>query len=56
MLKKAVSDSNHGQVLVIVMEEGIAHLVLVSKHTEKIKAKIERGISKKKAFASNHAK
>jgi len=56
MLKKATSESTHSQVLVIVMEEGIAHLVLVSKHTEKLKAKIEKSISKKKAFASNHAK
>eukprot|EP00355_Strombidium_rassoulzadegani_P007744 CAMPEP_0168616074 /NCGR_PEP_ID=MMETSP0449_2-20121227/4840_1 /TAXON_ID=1082188 /ORGANISM="Strombidium rassoulzadegani, Strain ras09" /LENGTH=303 /DNA_ID=CAMNT_0008656849 /DNA_START=336 /DNA_END=1244 /DNA_ORIENTATION=+ len=32
------------------MEEGIAHLFLVTKQTSKLKAKIEKHISKKKAF------
>lgn len=38
------------------MEEGIAHLFLVSRNTSKLKAKIEKRISKKKAYVSQHDK
>jgi len=38
------------------MEEGIAHLFLVGKNTSKLKAKVEKRISKKKAYASQHDK
>jgi hypothetical protein len=34
------------------MEEGIAHLYLMAKNTSKLKAKVEKRISKKKAFVS----
>jgi stalled ribosome rescue protein Dom34 len=34
------------------MEEGIAHLFLVSRSTSKLKAKIEKRISKKKGIAA----
>jgi hypothetical protein len=34
------------------MEEGIAHLFLVSRATSKLKAKIEKRISKKKGIAA----
>ena len=50
-LNEAGSDAAQAQVLCIVMEEGIAHIYLVSKHTSKLKAKIEKHISKKKGFA-----
>lgn len=36
----------------ILMEEGIAHLFLVSRSTSKLKAKIEKRISKKKGIAA----
>jgi stalled ribosome rescue protein Dom34 len=47
-----MSMHNSGLVSAIIMEEGIAHLFLVGKNTSKLKAKIEKRISKKKAFAS----
>lgn len=47
---------NTGVVAAIVMEEGMAHLFLVGRNTSKLKAKIEKRVSKKKAFASNHEK
>ncbi|CDW74559.1 protein pelota homolog [Stylonychia lemnae] len=57
---KKLSDAsdlqNLGHVCVIVMEEGIAHLFLVGKNTSKLKAKVEKRISKKKAYASQHDK
>jgi hypothetical protein len=34
------------------MEEGIAHLFLVTKSTSRLKAKIEKTISKRKGFAN----
>lgn len=40
----------------IVMEEGMAHLFVVGRNTSKLKAKIERRISKKKAYTSQHEK
>ena len=43
---------NTGLVCAIVMEEGMAHLFMVGKNTSKLKAKVEKRISKKKAFAS----
>eukprot|EP00347_Sterkiella_histriomuscorum_P014183 403361845 len=55
-LNDAVEMHNLGHVCVIVMEEGIAHLFLVGKNTSKLKAKIEKSISKKKAFAQQHDK
>lgn len=38
------------------MEEGIAHLYLVSKNNCKLRGKIEKHIPKKKAFEHNHQK
>jgi hypothetical protein len=34
------------------MEEGIAHLFMVSRSTSKLKAKVEKRISKKKGIAA----
>ena len=51
-LKEAAGDSQAGQILAIVMEEGIAHIFLVTKSQSKLKAKIEKHISKKKAFGN----
>ena len=51
-LNEASSESAQGQVLAIVMEEGIAHLFLVTKSTSRLKAKIEKTISKRKGFAN----
>ena len=45
-----------GLVCIIVMEEGIAHIFIVGRNTSKLKAKIEKRISKKKAFSSQHDK
>jgi stalled ribosome rescue protein Dom34 len=47
-LKEASSEAQTGNILGIVMEEGIAHIFLVSKNASKLKAKIEKHISKKK--------
>jgi stalled ribosome rescue protein Dom34 len=55
-LNEAVNMHNSGLVSAIIMEEGIAHLFLVGKNTSKLKAKIEKRISKKKAFSSQHEK
>ena len=44
-LNEASSEAAQGQVLAIVMEEGIAHLFLVTKSTSRLKAKIEKTIS-----------
>lgn len=55
-LNEAVNLHNSGVVSAIIMEEGIAHLFLVGKNTSKLKAKIEKRISKKKAYASQHDK
>jgi protein pelota len=49
-LADATDMQNLGHVCVVVMEEGIAHLFLVGKNTSKLKAKIEKRISKKKAY------
>ena len=51
-LNEASSEAAQGQVLAIVMEEGIAHLFLVTKSTSRLKAKIEKSISKRKGFAN----
>ena len=51
-LNEASSEAAQGQVLAIVMEEGIAHLFLVTKSTSRLKAKIEKTISKRKGFAN----
>ena len=51
-LNEAVSMHNSGLVAAIIMEEGIAHLFMVGKNTSKMKAKVEKRISKKKAFVS----
>lgn len=49
-LKEAAAEGKGGQILAIVMEEGIAHIFIVSGQTSKLKAKIEKHISKRKAF------
>ena len=51
-LNEAANMTSTGHVLVITMEEGLAHLFLVTNQTSKLKAKIEKNIAKKKAFAS----
>jgi len=51
-LKEAASEAQTGNILVITMEEGIAHIFLVTRSTTKLKAKIEKHISKKKAFGT----
>ena len=43
-------------MLAIIMEEGIAHLFLVSRSTTKLKCKVEKSISKRKAFANKTEK
>ena len=50
-LREATSEAQSGNILGIVMEEGIAHIFLVSKNASKLKAKIEKHISKKKQFS-----
>ena len=55
-LNEAAKGISGGQVLAITMEEGIAHLFLVSQNNTKLKSKIEKSISKKKAFASKTEK
>jgi stalled ribosome rescue protein Dom34 len=52
-LNEAINNASSKQILCIVMEEGIAHIYLVSSHTSKLKAKIEKNITKKKGIASN---
>jgi protein pelota len=47
-LEEAASESNVGQILAIVMEEGLAHICLVSRKTLKLKEKIQKNISKAK--------
>jgi protein pelota len=51
-LNDAVNLENQGHVCAILMEEGIAHLFLVSRSTSKLKAKIEKRIAKKKGVAA----
>jgi stalled ribosome rescue protein Dom34 len=51
-LHDAVEMSSEGHICVIVMEEGMSHLFLVGRSTSKLKAKVEKAISKKKAYAS----
>jgi len=55
-LKDATDIHNLGHVAVVVMEEGIAHLFVVARNTSKLKAKVEKRVSKKKAYASQHEK
>jgi len=54
-LKEAASETQGGSILAITMEEGIAHIFLVTKATTKLKSKIEKHISKKKAFGNKTA-
>ena len=51
-LHDASSLTDQGHVCAILMEEGIAHLFLVSRATSKLKAKIENRISNKKGIAA----
>jgi stalled ribosome rescue protein Dom34 len=51
-LKEAAASTSEGVVCVIVMEEGLAHLFLVGRNTSKLKARIEKRVSKKKAFVN----
>jgi stalled ribosome rescue protein Dom34 len=50
-LNDATNLQNQGHVCAILMEEGIAHLMLVSRNVSKLKAKVEKRISKKKGIA-----
>ena len=50
------SDKNEGQMLALIMEEGICHAFMVSRSTTKLKFKIEKAISKRKAFANKTEK
>ena len=51
-LNDAVNLENQGHVCAILMEDGIAHLFLVSRSTSKMKAKVEKRITKKKGIAA----
>ena len=51
-LNDATNLQDQGHVCVVLMEEGIAHLFLVSRSTSKLKAKVEKRISKKKGIAA----
>lgn len=55
-LKEMTDDSNKCRVGAIVMEEGLAHLFLLGSNTSKLMGKIEKRISKKKAFVAQHQK
>ena len=55
-LNEAASESQTGNLLAVTMDEGIAHIFLVSKNTTKLKSKIEKTISKNKAFGSKTQK
>jgi len=49
-LKDIQNEKNQGKMMAIIMEEGVAHVFLVSNGTTKLKCKIEKSISKRKAF------
>jgi stalled ribosome rescue protein Dom34 len=51
-LNDATNLQDQGHVCAILMEEGIAHLFLVSRSTSKLKAKVEKRISKKKGIVA----
>lgn len=51
-LNDATNLQNQGHVCAILMEEGIAHLYLVSRNVSKLKSKVEKRISKKKGAAA----
>ncbi len=51
-LNDATNLQDQGHVCTILMEEGIAHLFLVSRSTSKLKAKVEKRITKKKGIAA----
>ena len=53
-LNQAIDNASSKQILCIVLEEGICHIYLISSHTSKLKAKIEKNISKKKGIANNN--
>lgn len=55
-LREMTDESNKCRVGAIVMEEGIAHLFLLGANTSKLQAKVEKRISKKKAFVGQHSK
>ena len=55
-LKEAGAEAPQGSLLAITMEEGIAHVFLVTRSTTKLKAKIEKHIAKNKAFSSKTEK
>jgi protein pelota len=55
-LREAVDVSTTSDLAAIVMEEGVAHIFLISSHLTILKAKIESSIPKKRKGASQHDK
>ncbi len=55
-LKEACDVTAVSDLAAIVMEEGIAHIFLISSHITTMKAKVEVGIPKKRKGASQHDK
>ena len=55
-LNDAINMHSTGFITACIMQEGIAHLFQVGRNTSKLKSKIEKGISKKKAYTSQHEK
>jgi protein pelota len=53
-LREVTDVANKLRVGAIVMEEGMAHLFLLGKNTSSLVAKIEKRVSKKKAFSGQH--
>ena len=55
-LKEATTEAQVGQVLAIVMEEGLAQVYLVSNGNCRQRAKVDLHIPKKKAIDKGHVK
>ncbi len=55
-LKLASDPSISSDLAAILMEEGIAHIYLISSHITNLKAKVETSIAKKRKGASQHDK
>lgn len=55
-LQQATDPAITSDLAAIVMEEGVAHLYLISSHLTILKAKIEQSIPKKRKGPSNHDK
>ena len=55
-LREATDLKTQAGVAVIVMEDGMAHLFLIGRHTSQLKAKIEKSIPKNKEYNQQHQK